>query len=78
VRRCVSSASFEKLSRGRSRGQEDPTSFFRKGVAGEWRNVFTEEDGKIFEEEAGELLVRLGYEKDWQPVRYKRPPEASI
>ena len=64
VRRCVNSASFEKLSRGRKRGQEDPSSFFRKGVAGDWKNVFTEEDKRIFKKEAGELLIKLGYEKD--------------
>ena len=64
VKRCVEAASFERLSKGRKRGEEDPTSFFRKGVAGDWRGVFTEEDRRIFKEEAGELLVRLGYEKD--------------
>ena len=64
VERCVSQASFEKLSRGRERGEEDPSSFYRKGVAGDWRNYFTEEDGRIFKEEAGELLIRLGYEED--------------
>lgn len=64
VRRCVSAASFEKLSRGRRRGQEDATSFFRKGVAGDWKNVFTKEDKKIFKEESGDWLFRLGYEKD--------------
>ena len=64
VGRCISSASFEKLSAGRQRGEENPTSFFRKGVAGEWKNVFTGRDRRIFREEAGELLVRLGYEKD--------------
>jgi hypothetical protein len=64
VKRCVDSASFEKLSRGRERGQEDPSSFFRKGVAGDWKNVFTEEDRKVFKEEAGNLLIRLGYERD--------------
>jgi plasmid stabilization system protein ParE len=37
---------------------------FRKGVSGDWRNVFTEEDRRIFEEKAGDLLVRLGYEED--------------
>ena len=80
VGRCVNSASFERLSRGRNRGQEDQSSFFRKGVSGDWRNVFTEEDGKIFEEEAGELLIRLGYEKDrdWHKVRSKSPPGTSI
>jgi hypothetical protein len=80
VKRCVSAASFERLSKGRKRGEEDQSSFFRKGVAGDWRNAFTEEDGKVFEEEAGELLIRLGYEKnrDWQKVRSKSPPGASI
>jgi hypothetical protein len=67
VRRCVEAASFERLSGGRERGEEDATSFFRKGVAGDWRSVFTEGDRRVFEEEAGGLLVELGYEKghDW-------------
>ena len=64
VEHCVRSASFEKLSRGRQRGQEDPSSFYRKGVAGDWRNYFSEEDRRVFKEEAGELLIRLGYEED--------------
>ena len=64
VRRCVEQCSFEKLTKGRKRGQEDPTSFFRKGVAGDWKSVFTEKDKRIFKEEAGNLLVKLGYEKD--------------
>jgi hypothetical protein len=64
VKRCVSSASFERLSKGRERGQEDATSFFRKGVAGDWRNAFIERDKQVFKEEAGDLLIRLGYERD--------------
>ncbi len=48
----------------RKPGEEDSTSFFRKGVADDWRGVFTEEDRQAFKEEAGETLVRLGYEKD--------------
>ena len=64
VRACVEAASFERLSRGRKRGEEDATSFFRKGVAGDWRSVFTEKDRRICNEEAGELLVELGYEND--------------
>ncbi len=61
ARRCLEAASFEKLSRGRKRGEEDPSSFFRKGVAGDWKNTFTRRDREVFDEEAGELLVRLGY-----------------
>lgn len=64
VEHCVSSASFEKLSKGRERGQEDTSSFYRKGVAGDWKNHFTERDRRVFKEEAGELLIRLGYEED--------------
>ena len=64
VERAVNSASFEKLSRGRERGQEDPSSFYRKGVAGDWKNLFNERDKQVYKEEAGELLIRLGYEKD--------------
>jgi hypothetical protein len=67
VRRCIRRSSFRKLSKGRRRGEEDPTSFFRKGVAGDWKNVFTEKDKQIFKEETGDLLVQLGYEEsnDW-------------
>jgi Sulfotransferase domain len=64
ARRCVSAASFEKLAQGRERGQEDPSSFFRKGVVGDWKNVFTDKDKQLFKEEAGDLLIELGYEKD--------------
>lgn len=62
VEQCVSKTSFEKLSRGRKPGEEDTTSFFRKGIAGDWKNAFTERDREIFDEEAGALLERLGYE----------------
>jgi hypothetical protein len=65
--RCVEAASFERLSGGRERGEEDSSSFFRKGVAGDWRGFFTEEDTRTFKGAAGELLVKLGYERgqDW-------------
>jgi hypothetical protein len=64
VKRCVEAADFERLSK-RKRGQKDYTRVrFRKGVAGDWKSVFTENDKRIFKEEAGNLLIKLGYEKD--------------
>lgn len=63
VGEVVEANRFEKLT-GRTRGQESSGSFMRKGVSGDWREVFTERDKRIFKEEAGELLVDLGYEKD--------------
>jgi len=64
VEQAVNSASFEKLSKGRERGEEDPSSFYRKGVAGDWKSLFNERDKQVYKEEAGDLLIRLGYEKD--------------
>jgi hypothetical protein len=40
---------------------------FRSGKTGGWKEHFTEEHKKLFKDVAGDLLVRLGYEKsnDW-------------
>jgi sulfotransferase family protein len=37
---------------------------FRSGKTGEWKKHFTANHKKIFKDVAGDLLVRLGYEKD--------------
>jgi Sulfotransferase domain len=37
---------------------------FRSGKTGEWRQYFTDEHKKIFKDVAGDLLVKLGYERD--------------
>ncbi|MBI2331213.1 MAG: sulfotransferase domain-containing protein [Chloroflexi bacterium] len=37
---------------------------FRSGKTGEWKKHFTAEHKKIFKEVAGDLLVKLSYEKD--------------
>lgn len=63
VQRSVEMSSFKRVAQ-REKGEENSSSFFRKGVAGDWRNVFTEEDKRIFKETAGDLLIRLGYEED--------------
>ncbi len=39
---------------------------FRSGKTGGWREHFTDEHRKLFKEVAGDLLVRLGYERDNQ------------
>ncbi len=41
--------------------KKSPT--FRSGKTGEWRKHFTDQHKKIFKDVAGDLLVRLGYEK---------------
>jgi hypothetical protein len=42
--------------------KKSPT--FRSGKTGEWKKHFTEENKKIFKDVAGDLLIKLGYEKD--------------
>lgn len=64
IEHLVGTNTFEQLSGGRSPGQEDRTAEWRKGISGDWRNHFTNDDKAIFKSVAGELLVELGYEKD--------------
>lgn len=49
---------------GREPGQEDRHRFYRKGIAGDWRNHFTGEHKAVFKQLAGDMLVTLGYERD--------------
>jgi len=37
---------------------------FRSGKTGGWKTYFTDEHKKLFKEIAGDLVMRLGYEKD--------------
>jgi hypothetical protein len=64
IERIVEENRFEKRSSGRRRGEEDITSFFRKGIKGDWEKVYNDRDRRIFKENTGELLVLLGYEDD--------------
>lgn len=61
VNQCVERNAFSSLSKGRKTGEEDKNSFFRKGVAGDWINYFTDDQNKIFRETAGETLDLFGY-----------------
>jgi hypothetical protein len=61
VRHCVEMCSFETLTGGRKRGEADPGSFFRKGVAGDWREYFTPLAIRKFNETAGDFLLETGY-----------------
>ncbi len=36
----------------------------RKGIVGDWRNHFTEQQVQLFKEKCGQHLIDLGYEKD--------------
>lgn len=44
--------------------KEDPKGHNRKGQVGDWKNYFTQAASKWYTDEAGDVLVELGYEKD--------------
>jgi hypothetical protein len=56
--------SFRRLSEGRDRGQSSDASFFRKGVAGDWRNHFTPALTELYRDRIGAFLVEIGDEED--------------
>jgi len=61
ISRIVEENSFRRLSGGRESGQENPNSFYRKGVAGDWQTHFDEHARRIFNEGSGGMLASLGY-----------------
>jgi lipopolysaccharide transport system ATP-binding protein len=63
-RKIVLANRFERLTKGRPRGQENTTAHERKGIAGDWENYFTDPVKRIFKERYGELLIGTGYETD--------------
>lgn len=56
--------SFENLTGGRARGEEDRHHHYRKGTPGDWRDCFSEANKQHFKAKYRDLLLKLGYEKD--------------
>ncbi len=54
---------FERYTAGRRRGEEDRAHHYRKGVAGDWVNYFSEPVKRAFKGRYGGLLVQMGYEQ---------------
>lgn len=61
IKNCLTGASFELLSKGRSAGEEDQGSFYRKGIVGDWQNHFQKHDLEVFTKSAGRMMKRFGY-----------------
>lgn len=59
--------SFEAKSGGRSRGDGDAKSHYRRGVPGDWRNHFGPYHVQKFKSTYGDLVLDWGYENggDW-------------
>ncbi|MEZ4700857.1 MAG: sulfotransferase domain-containing protein [Rhodothermales bacterium] len=64
LRRILDKKSFQRMSGGRKKGEEDVKNHFRKGVHGDWRNHFTPALLDAFKARYADLVVKLGYERD--------------
>lgn len=65
---CLEAASFAALSGGRAAGTEDRSSFFRKGVAGDWQRWLTDAQNDSIVRTLGDRLERFGYLSDPAPA----------
>lgn len=63
VKAALDAASFETLS-GRKPGEENPKSFFRKGVSGDWKGRLDPQALKIINERCSAMMQREGYEAE--------------
>lgn len=56
-----------KTRSGRSAGETDIFSHYRRGIKGDWRNHFSREHGRLWEQLYPGFLVKIGYEssEDW-------------
>jgi hypothetical protein len=60
VKEIIAGASFETLA-GRPRGEEDATSFFRKGVVGDWKTKLEAETVARIDAACGAWMKRKNY-----------------
>lgn len=61
--KTINRYSFKNQSK-REQGEENKNSFLRKGIAGDWKNYFGEEEKELFKAYTKSLLIELGYETD--------------
>jgi predicted nuclease with TOPRIM domain len=82
LERIIERHSFENKT-GRRRGEVNPYSHRRKGIAGDWRNYFDRELGAEFESTFPALVRQLGFEMNdrWfesLPERVETDPAEAI
>ena len=65
----VDKYSFENQT-NRLKGIENRNSFLRKGISGDWKNYFEDESAELFNQYAGDILIKLGYEKNKEWINH--------
>lgn len=64
IKTIVDTHSFRQLSGGRQQGVDSKNSFYRKGVAGDWKNHFSETLKELYKRQVKDFFVEFGYEQD--------------
>lgn len=59
----IENHTFDKMAGGRSKGEEDKKSHYRKGKSGDWQNHFTDRVMNKFEDLYGGIVKKLGFDK---------------
>lgn len=68
INEAIARQSFENMSKS----YDDGGHFMRKGIVGDWRNHFSREQAKRFNDHFGEFMMRQGYIDDlewWKDVK---------
>ncbi len=63
LKKIADEFSFKNMS-NRNPGVENKSSFLRKGIAGDWKNYFTDESIEVFDKFAKSERLKLGYTND--------------
>lgn len=63
LQEVVDKFSFERQT-NRKKGDENTKSFLRKGISGDWKNYFGDEEKQKFKQYTEDMLMTLGYETD--------------
>ena len=63
IKTLLEKYSFKNIS-GRRQGNEDINHHYRKGIPGDWKIYFTDQQKDQFKRLSGDLLIICGYEKD--------------
>ena len=75
MKRIVKQCSFESMKANprikKCMGARKPNAplFIRKGEAGDWKNYFTEEQNKAFDEQFAERMKGTGLNFEWE-IKY--------
>jgi len=58
---AVEKRSFVNMSSGRGHGDEDSSSHYRKGVIGDWKNYFSDNENHLFIDRYEHIMKGFGY-----------------